>query len=172
VQVVTKEVFTKDLGVASSMGAFVKALATRFVNVDRELRGAQDQLRAMSEENARLQQQLVQALESRGAAPSSLPPPVMIAAAALPLPPPPGQTASAPATTMSPAPLPPSPLVPTPLSSSSSSSSSSPSWESLPPAPPALVAAMARLWGMQVSPDEAARLIVSAATEAATRLKS
>ncbi len=37
-QVVTKEVFDKDLGMASAMGAFVKALAKRFVATDGELR--------------------------------------------------------------------------------------------------------------------------------------
>lgn|GEM_PF-1086777 len=193
VQVVTKEVFTKDLGVASSMGAFVKALATRFVNVDRELRGVQDQLRAMTEENARLQSQLVAALEYRthgASSPSShLPPPqVMAAAAALPLPPPPGRAMSASSSSPPPPPAvetvaaPPAvepassspPLAPSlaPSLSVPPSFSSSETWQTLPPPPPALVAAMARLWGTAGSPEDAARLIVAAATEAAMRLKS
>ena len=50
--------------------------------------------------------------------------------------------------------------------------SSSETWQTLPPPPPALVAAMARLWGTAGSPEDAARLIVAAATEAAMRLKS
>ena len=46
VQVVTKEVFDKDLGMASAIGSFVKALAKRFVATDRDLRTLRETLAA------------------------------------------------------------------------------------------------------------------------------
>jgi len=181
VQVVTKDVFTKDLGVASSMGSFVKALATRFVGVDRELRAAQDQLRALSELHAQLQQQqqaLLHAQTQAPPAPASAQPhsgPLSAAAVAVPLPPPPGQVHQPPPQAeVAPAPAAPAPAAaaaePAPTSPPSTDGASL--WASLPEPPPALVAAMARLYGMQVPPEEAARLIVAAAVEAATRLKA
>jgi serine/threonine-protein kinase len=43
-QVVTRDVFSEELGMASSMGAFVTALASRFVSTDEELRSLQGKL--------------------------------------------------------------------------------------------------------------------------------
>lgn len=171
VQVVSKDVFTKDLGVASSMGAFVKALATRFVNTDRELRTAQDQVRALTEQLAALQTMAAHA-PMHLQAPAPPPAPAVVdepahVLAPMPLPPMPmpmpmPPAAAAPAASV-PAPIP-EPAVAAPLAAAP------PPPSLLAPPPPALVAAMARLFGMSVHPEEAARLIVAAATEAAMRL--
>jgi hypothetical protein len=182
VQVVTKEVFTKDLGVASSMGAFVRTLATRFVSVDRELRSAQDQLRAMAEAQALAPQTPPEVV-------SSAPPPPPAWADPMPLPP---RAASARFSTRAPSvrlspPVEPTPEVvatskdppaPTPSPEASPASAAAPATEAALAAlsattpPPALVAAMARLYGMKLSPEEVARHIVAAAIEAADRLST
>jgi hypothetical protein len=172
VQVVSKDVFSKDLGVASSMGAFVKALATRFVNTDRELRTAQDQVRALSEQLAAMQAMAAQApMQLQAPAPPPVPLPAVVdepahVLAPMALPPMPmPMPAPSPAPAQAP---PPAPVVaPTPPAEAPAVP---PPPTLLTPPPPALVAAMARLFGMSVHPEEAARLIVAAATEAAMRL--
>lgn len=172
VQVVTKEVFTKDLGVASSMGAFVKALATRFVNVDKELRAVQDELRAVKA-------QLV-ALAADASAPvpapstPSEPPPIAMAPLELP-PPPPRADGTVPSVPS----VPSSPESSSPESSSPMESSSRPAeltLSTLPTstsstAPPgALVLAMALLYKQTSTPEAAAAMLVEAATVAAQAL--
>ncbi len=47
-QVVSAEVFEKDLGMASAMGAFVKAVAQRFVATDQKLRVVQNELNQLA----------------------------------------------------------------------------------------------------------------------------
>jgi CRP-like cAMP-binding protein len=54
-QVVNRDVFEKDLGMASAMGAFVKAIAARFVSTDAQLRATQNELQsALRNSNAPL----------------------------------------------------------------------------------------------------------------------
>lgn len=179
VQVVSKEVFTKDLGVASSMGAFVRALATRFVTTDRELRGAQDQVRALT---AAMAAMTPAAPLTTAEAPPPPPTPEMsmAAMAMMPLPPLPH---AAPTTTTTPAPVamatPAAPVATTPPEAGAPTATPAvpgppvPSLWTAPASepPPALVAAMARLYGMKLPAEEAARMIVAAATEAALRLR-
>ncbi len=168
VQVVSKDVFTKDLGVASSMGAFVKALATRFVNTDRELRAAHDQVRSLNEQLAMLQAALptTATMTAPPPTPAVAPPFVVEPAhvlAPMPLPPMPGRAHVAV----------PEATVPEPVVVAVPTAATSPPPPTLlAPPPAALVAAMARLYGMAVQPEEAARMIVAAATEAAMRLTS
>jgi CRP-like cAMP-binding protein len=177
VQVVSKEVFTKDLGVASSMGAFVRALATRFVTTDRELRSAQDQVRALT---AAMAAMTPTAPLTTAEAPPPPPTPEMsmAAMAMMPLPPLPNAAPTAPPPAATPmAPTAPPTSTPTPEAAPTSTpavpGTPVPSLWMAPASepPPALVAAMARLYGMKLPAEEAARMIVAAATEAALRLR-
>ena len=53
VQVVSKDIFEKDLGMASTMGAFVKALAKRFISTDQQLRVSKNEVQLWRSELAR-----------------------------------------------------------------------------------------------------------------------
>ena len=73
-QVVSHEVFEKDLGMASAMGSFVKAVAQRFVSTDQQLRLLQNEVNqlALARERAAAE---AAAPQVPAAAPLPLPPP-------------------------------------------------------------------------------------------------
>jgi CRP-like cAMP-binding protein len=119
VQVVHKSVFEKDLGMASAMGAFVKALAKRFVSTDQQLRQARGEVQVVRGELAQAQQQFAQQQQQQQPASTSAPPSSALPAPEpLPLPPPPQKTSpSEPAPAPAPLALPPMPttVMPNPL---------------------------------------------------------
>lgn len=119
VQVVHKSVFEKDLGMASAMGAFVKALAKRFVSTDQQLRQARGEVQVVRGELAQAQQQFAQQQQQQQPASTSAPPSSALPAPEpLPLPPPPQKTSpSEPAPAPAPLALSPMPttVMPNPL---------------------------------------------------------
>lgn len=105
VQVVHKSVFEKDLGMASAMGAFVKALAKRFVSTDQQLRQARGEVQVVRGELAQAQAEL-QARPASTSTSTQAPPSTLPAPEPLPLPPPPQQSAPTPTPAAEPAPAP------------------------------------------------------------------